>query len=85
MLTLKPTVFRLLLTRISETKDLAWEIGFRLGQISEFSLLIAYIATGIHMIGRRGLTFNSGNRDSFFLVLVVHCRAEVSDTYCRFR
>ena len=51
MLTLKPTVFRLLLTRISETKDLAWEIGFRLGQISEFSLLIAYIATGIHMIG----------------------------------
>jgi len=51
MLTIKPTVFRLLLTRISETKDLAWEIGFRLGQNSEFSLLIAYIATGIHMIG----------------------------------
>lgn len=51
MLSLKPTIFRFLLTRISETKELAWEIGFRLGQISEFSLLIAYIATGIHLIG----------------------------------
>ncbi len=51
MLSLKPIIFRFLLTRISETKELAWEIGFRLGQISEFSLLIAYIATGIHLIG----------------------------------
>ncbi len=51
MLSLKPIIFRFLLTRISESKELAWEIGFRLGQISEFSLLIAYIATGIHMIG----------------------------------
>ncbi len=51
MLGIKPAIFRILLTRISETKDLAWEIGFRLGQVSEFSLLIAYIATGINMIG----------------------------------
>ncbi len=51
MLLLKPVIFRFLLTRISESKKLAWEIGFRLGQISEFSLLIAYIATSIHMIG----------------------------------
>lgn len=51
MLVLKPVIFRFLLTRISETKELAWEIGFRLGQVSEFSLLIAYIATGIHLLG----------------------------------
>lgn len=51
ILLLKPVVFRFLLTRISETKELAWEIGFRLGQVSEFSLLIAYIATGIYLIG----------------------------------
>lgn len=54
MLSLKPVIFRFLLTRISETKELAWEIGFRLGQISEFSLLIAYIAASIHLIGERG-------------------------------
>ena len=45
VLGLKPIVFRYLLSRISESKALAWEVGFRLGQISEFSLLIAYIAT----------------------------------------
>ena len=30
---------------------MGWEIGFRLGQISEFSLLIAYIASSAAMIG----------------------------------
>lgn len=53
MLVVKPATFRALLTRISETRELAWEIGFRLGQVSEFSLLIAYIAAGIHMIGEQ--------------------------------
>ncbi len=51
MLVIKPITFRVFLTKISETKTLAWEIGFRLGQVSEFSLLIAYIAAGAHMIG----------------------------------
>jgi len=45
VLVLKPIIFRLLLFRISETSQKSWEIGFRLGQISEFSLLIAFIAT----------------------------------------
>lgn len=49
---LKPVVFRFLLSRISESKALAWEVGFRLGQISEFSLLIAYIATSAALIGQ---------------------------------
>lgn len=49
---LKPVVFRFMLSRISESKSLAWEVGFRLGQISEFSLLIAYIATSAAMIGQ---------------------------------
>lgn len=53
VLVVKPVTFRLLLARISETNTLAWEIGFRLGQISEFSLLIAYIATSIALIGER--------------------------------
>jgi Kef-type K+ transport system membrane component KefB len=51
MLAAKPFVFRLLLSRISESTERSWEIGFRLGQISEFSLLIAFIATTEHLIG----------------------------------
>jgi Kef-type K+ transport system membrane component KefB len=48
----KPAVFRLLLGRFSEEPRLAWDVGFRLGQISEFSLLIAFMAMGSGLIGR---------------------------------
>jgi len=51
MLTAKPIIFRFLLEKQSEKKDLAWDIGFRLGQISEFSLLIAYVAYKAAVIG----------------------------------
>ncbi|WP_420554079.1 cation:proton antiporter [Neptuniibacter marinus] len=51
VLSLKPMVFRFLLNGISESPSIGWEVGFRLGQISEFSLLIAYIAAGSMMIG----------------------------------
>lgn len=51
VLALKPVVFRYLLQGISESADTGWEIGFRLGQISEFSLLIAYLAFAGGMIG----------------------------------
>lgn len=51
MLILKPVVFRYLLKGMSESSSLGWETGFRLGQISEFSLLIAFIATAEHLIG----------------------------------
>lgn len=50
MLALKPAIFRFLLGRQSEKKVLAWDIGFRLGQISEFSLLIAYVAFNASLI-----------------------------------
>ncbi|MDA1300476.1 MAG: cation:proton antiporter [Proteobacteria bacterium] len=52
MLVAKPFVFRYLLHGVSESVPLAWEIGFRLGQISEFSLLIAFIATSEALIGQ---------------------------------
>lgn len=52
VLVIKPIVFRFLLQSISESNKLAWEVGFRLGQISEFSLLIAYMATSAAMIGQ---------------------------------
>jgi Kef-type K+ transport system membrane component KefB len=50
-LIVKPVVFRFLLLRFSERNRLAWDAGLRLGQISEFSLLIAFVAAGSGMIG----------------------------------
>ena len=44
MLVMKPVTFRFLLKGVSEKKALAWDLGIRLGQVSEFSLLIAYMA-----------------------------------------
>ena len=53
MLVLKPVVFRWLLEREGEPRRLSREIGVRLGQISEFSLLIAVAASGSGVIGER--------------------------------
>ncbi|MEE8042550.1 MAG: cation:proton antiporter [Pseudomonadales bacterium] len=44
MLVLKPVIFRFLLASQQESQAQSWEVGFRLGQISEFSLLTAYLA-----------------------------------------
>ena len=53
MLALKPVVFRWLLRLADEPDRLAREIGVRLGQLSEFSLLIAVIAAAGGVIGPR--------------------------------
>ena len=44
MLVIKPILFRFALHHVSETNKLGWEAGFRLGQMSEFSLLIVFVA-----------------------------------------
>ena len=44
VLLLKPLVYRLLLVGVAESRELGLEIGWRLGQMSEFSLLIVFIA-----------------------------------------
>ncbi|MEZ0148085.1 MAG: cation:proton antiporter [Candidatus Reddybacter sp.] len=51
MLIIKPLSFGFLLRSQSENKHFAWDIGCRLGQISEFSLLIAYVAFNASLIG----------------------------------
>lgn len=53
MLAAKPLVFRGMLPMIGEKPGRSWETGFRLGQISEFSLLIAFLATSEALIGDR--------------------------------
>jgi Kef-type K+ transport system membrane component KefB len=51
MLVLKPIVFQHLLMRTGESPARSREIGFRLGQLSEFSLLIAVLAATNGVIG----------------------------------
>jgi len=53
MLVLKPMIFRFLVKSQSETNELAWDVGFRLGQISEFSLLIVFLAFDTALIGEQ--------------------------------
>ena len=50
VLVVKPTVFRLLLDGATRSPGRGWEIGIRLGQISEFSLLIAFLAVAQGML-----------------------------------
>ncbi|GMU45708.1 MAG: cation:proton antiporter [Pseudomonadales bacterium] len=52
MLLLKPVTFRLLfLGQAQVGRQLSWDLGFRLGQCSEFSLLVAYLAATTGLIG----------------------------------
>ncbi|MEQ3697054.1 MAG: cation:proton antiporter [Pseudomonadales bacterium] len=44
VLVIKPITFRTLLRKQSESNRLAWDLGIRLGQISEFSLLVVFVA-----------------------------------------
>lgn len=52
MLLLKPVVFRYALGALAESPNRAWEIGWRLGQMSEFSLLIVFLALQSAAIGQ---------------------------------
>ena len=49
---LKPLIFQFLLKQAKEVKTVAWEVGFRLGQLSEFSLLVIFLADRNGLIGR---------------------------------
>lgn len=51
VLGLKPRMYRWLLMREGEEPKVATEVGVRLGQVSEFSLIIALVAEGARLIG----------------------------------
>lgn len=53
LLVIKPPVFALLLRGAGESGPLPWETGIRLGQASEFSLLISYLALDSGVIGQQ--------------------------------
>ena len=50
VLVLKPVLYYYLLKEPSGSKQVAWEVGIRLGQSSEFSLLLAYLAVSTQLI-----------------------------------
>lgn len=64
----KPIIFRFLLAKQSETNELAWDIGFRLGQMSEFSILIAYLAIETGWIGMKASLLIQASAIMTFLV-----------------
>ena len=52
LVAIKPWMFSLLLTWQGEVKATAWEVGYRLGQASEFSLLVSYVAVGASLLSK---------------------------------
>jgi len=53
MLVVKPMVFGRLLRRAGESPERSKEIGFRLGQLSEFTLLVVVLATSQGVLSER--------------------------------
>lgn len=53
MLVIKPYVFSWLLNKSGESKTVGFEVGVRLGQISEFSLLIVYLAMQANLVSEK--------------------------------
>ncbi|MCP5206652.1 MAG: cation:proton antiporter [Hahellaceae bacterium] len=64
----KPVTFHLLLKTIKEPPSISWEVGVRLGQISEFSLLIAFLATSTQLISESASTLIQATAIITFLV-----------------
>ncbi|WP_267256399.1 cation:proton antiporter [Coxiella endosymbiont of Ornithodoros maritimus] len=53
LMAIKPVIYRLLLRWVDESKQVSWEVGIRLAQISEFSLVIAYMTLSNHLIANK--------------------------------
>ena len=54
---LKPLIYQYLLKKAGERHDTSLELGFRLGQVSEFSLLIAFLAVQNGLINNEASHF----------------------------
>ena len=52
LILIKPGAFSALLRWQGEGSATAWEVGFRLGQASEFSLLVSYVALSAGLLGK---------------------------------
>ena len=85
MLLVKPIIFKYLMVKLREQAHLSLEIGFRLGQISEFSLLIAVVALNAGVISDKvsyliqAATIITFVISSYFIVLNYPTPIAVSD------
>lgn len=85
MLLIKPITFKYLMINLHENPQLSLEIGFRLGQISEFSLLIAVVALNTETISLQAsyliqaATIMTFIASSYFIVLKYPTPIAVSD------
>ena len=85
VLAVKPLVFRYLLLRTGERRDLSLQIGVRLGQVSEFSLLVAVMAVNNQVIGDQAsyfiqaVTLITFAASSYFIVMRYPTPIGVSD------
>lgn len=50
LIAIKPFTYWFLLRQVNEPNQVAWEVGTRLAQISEFSLIIAFVGLDDHLI-----------------------------------
>lgn len=85
MLLLKPFLFRVLLVNLGEQPKLSLEMGVRLGQISEFALLIAMVAFNAALISEaasyviQAATIISFVASSYYIVMYYPTPIAVSD------
>ena len=85
ILIIKPIVYWALLTLFKEERKSAWEVGARLGQASEFSLLIAFMAFQSHLLDQdayvviEAVTMLTFIFSSYFVVLKFPSPVAVSD------
>lgn len=70
ILILKPIVFQWLLYRSGEVKSVSWEIGVRLGQMSEFSLLVVYLALETKLLPLRATYMTEA---AIIITFIVSC------------
>lgn len=71
LLLVKPLVFRYFLMHSAEREELAWETGWRLGQMSEFALLIAFLALDLEL----------ASPDAVYLIEMATIMTFVGSTY----
>ncbi len=57
VLAVKPVTYRYLLAYFDESEKTSWEAGIRLGQLSEFSILIVFLAIASGIIGNLAANF----------------------------
>jgi len=85
MLLVKPFTFQYLMKKLGEPAPLSLEIGFRLGQISEFSLLVAVMALNVGIISDKAsyliqaATIITFMVSSYYIVLKYPTPVAVSD------